>query len=707
MKTGLLKDILDGLTELIYIADPETYELLYMNDEGIRTFGISEFKGQPCYKVLQGRDTPCDFCTNHLLSHDKYYTWQKTNPVTGQTYLLKDKMIVWEDKPARIEIAFDQKEQIEKEAAMQNLLDIETVLVKCITELHGAVDIALRIQKMIQIVGEFLNADRSYVFLIHEDKMNNAYEWCKNGVRPEIKNLQELDIHLIDRWLDNFNKGECVKIYNVEDIKDNKEEYEIIKSQNIKSLIAAPLEVDGRLIGYMGVDNPPHVLIEKIAPFFTTLSYFLSSSIVKYRNELMLEQMSFVDALTGLNNRNRYMADVQQIEQLVEVNIGIFYVDMNGLKVVNDTFGHDYGDNYLKRISDVLKHNFHSDMIYRLGGDEFIVIDQECRKEEFDKKKEILSKEFKMYDCSVSVGYQYVDNGKNIQEGIKQADEYMYENKKQFYRSNLVIRYRHYNDEFMEFANKDFLLKLIQEHRFSIYLQPKLSIKDRRVQGAEVLVRYTDAHDHLIAPDQFIPILEKSGLIYLLDFFVLDRTCRMIVKWLESGYNVYPVSINLSQTTLLYPECISYLQEIWNRYDLPKHLLELEISKTDDESSLDQILVVVQELKNEGFHIVIDDFGTNQTNVFLFSSVDFDVMKLEKSLVQKLLTNERVYSLVTSLVEVCHKLGVSIVAKGVENMELLNVIEGMNIDEVQGFLFSGPLSLDEFTTKYIERDKKS
>ncbi|MEG0593428.1 MAG: diguanylate cyclase, partial [Coprobacillus sp.] len=95
MASDLLKDILDDLSELVYVSDVETYELYYMNEQGMKAFGIKEYNGQKCYKVLQGKDSPCEFCTNHFLSSDKYYSWTKTNPITGKTYLLKDKLINW------------------------------------------------------------------------------------------------------------------------------------------------------------------------------------------------------------------------------------------------------------------------------------------------------------------------------------------------------------------------------------------------------------------------------------------------------------------------------------------------------------------------------------------------------------------------------------------------------------------------------------
>lgn len=705
MEMDILKDILGDLSELIYVSDAKTYELYYMNEQGMKAFHVDKFNGQKCYQVLQGRDSPCDFCTIHLLNTNEYYNWTKTNLITEKTYLLKDKFINWDGKFCRIEIAFDQENRIKKEEAIQDLLNIETVLVKCITELHQSTDIFSRVQKMIEIVGRFLQADRTYVFLIYGNHMDNVFEWCKKDVKPEIDDLQNLDVHLIDRWRESFEKGECIVIEDIEDIQNAGSEYDILKSQNIRTLIAAPLESDGQLIGYIGVDNPPMNKVEKILPFFTTLSYFLSSIIVKHRSEITLQQMSFYDSLTGLYNRNRYMEELHMFEKQDQMRMGIFYIDMNGLKVVNDVYGHSRGDYALKQIANVLKENFDKEMLYRLGGDEFIVFYQNQDKDSFYKKVKALFKSFEEHNCSVAVGYQYVTNGHDIQKAIKDADEMMYENKKQYYRTNLAKRYRYYNDEFVEFVNEDYLMSLLKNRRFSIYLQPRMKIKDKSVRGAEVLVRYHNTHDQLISPDQFIPLLENCGLMYLLDFFVMDRTCQALEDWIENGHEVYPISINLSHTTLLHPQFISYLKELWGRYTLSKELIEFEISRDAGYEIPKDMLEVIQFIKDEGFRIV-DDFGYNQKDVYLFSSVNFDVMKIDRLLVKKLLDDKKVHSLISSLVEVCHKLGTSIVAKGVENMEILEIVEEMDIDEIQGYLFSTPVSLDEFTIKYIEKEGK-
>ncbi|MEG0276984.1 MAG: GGDEF domain-containing protein [Coprobacillus sp.] len=707
MEMDLLKNILNGLSELIYVSDIKTYELYYMNDQGMKAFGIDKFHGQKCYELLQGKDAPCEFCTNHLLSTDKYYTWTRLNPLTGKTYLLKDKFVHWDGHFCRIEMAFDQENRIKREEAIQDLLNMETVLVKCITELHQSTDIYARVQEMIEIVGRFLQADRTYVFLIKGNHMDNTFEWCNEGVQPEIDHLQNLDVHLLDRWMVNFDKGECFVLENIQDIEKTSDEYIVLNSQGIHSLIAAPLESDGKLIGYLGVDNPPKDKIEKILPFFTTLGYFLSSSIVKHRNETMLQQMSFYDSLTGLYNRNRYMEDLYKFEQTDNIQMGIFYIDMNGLKVLNDTYGHSQGDKALKQIADVLKENFDNEMLYRLGGDEFVVFYHHQSEENFYRKVNVLKNSFLEHQCSIAMGYQYVTSGQDIQKAIKEADEMMYENKKQYYRNNLMKRYRYYNDEFVEFLNQDHFMRLLEEHRFSIYLQPKMTIKDKTVQGAEVLVRYRDKHDQLITPNQFIPLLENCGFMYLLDFFVMDRTCQVIGEWIENGYSVYPVSINLSHTTLHHPHFIEYLHDVWNRYALSKDLIQFEISRSADYESVDETLRIVQSIKDSGFHIIIDDFGSNQDNIYLFSSVNFDVMKIDRVLIQKLLDNNKIYALISSIVEICHKMGVSIVAKGVENTELLHAIEEMEIDEIQGYLFSGPVSLDEFTDKYIVKKEKS
>lgn len=192
--------LIDEIAEVIYVADIETYELLYLNSSGKRLFGAENYKWETCYRLLQGRDEPCEFCTNHLLSRDSVYTWRFTNRMTNRHFILKDKLIEWNGRPARMEIGFDLTEQEKSEQLLKNKAKGEELLLECLRILHQTKDLENSVQMILEKAGRFLSADRTYIFEISGQTMNNTYEWCAEGIDPEKDNLQNLPVTLIDRW---------------------------------------------------------------------------------------------------------------------------------------------------------------------------------------------------------------------------------------------------------------------------------------------------------------------------------------------------------------------------------------------------------------------------------------------------------------------------------------------------------------------------
>ena len=165
-----LMDLLEDISELVYVADPETYDMLYLNGEGKKDFGISqeELKGKKCYEVLQGRDAPCEFCTNAKLKKGSFYTWEKRNPITKKTYMLKDKLLRWDDGTwKRIEMAFDVTEYREKQNALNERLETEKQRVLCVQDLSSSTLFLEAVERSMNRLGNFLECDRVSVSYTH------------------------------------------------------------------------------------------------------------------------------------------------------------------------------------------------------------------------------------------------------------------------------------------------------------------------------------------------------------------------------------------------------------------------------------------------------------------------------------------------------------------------------------------------------------
>ena len=696
-------ELMDEMSELVYVADLDTYELLFMNREGRKMFNITELNGQKCYKVLQGFDKPCPFCTNKILSFDKTHSWEYSNPITGNHYLLKDKLVNWKGKDVRLEIAFDITNSEKERTDLQNALAAEHMVMECVKLLSESTDVRKTFPLVLQKLGTFLSADRSYIFQIHGNKMDNTYEWCADGIASQIDNLQGLDIGLIDRWRPFFERNECVITENMEDIREiNMEEYRILSGQGIKSLVVAPLERDGQLAGYIGVDNPPTEKIKNISSLLHTLRYFLMSTLCRAEAEQQLLKMSYRDMLTGLYNRNRYIQDIGRYEEK-DGPVGIVYLDINGLKDINDRYGHFYGDRILVDCARIITEVFGESDFYRIGGDEFVVICRDVLKDFFMENIIELKKRFDSDpQCQAAIGYEWTDGAVDIQRLISDADAVMYEDKKQYYRKNLASnRYRHYNDDVLGLTVPGVLQEKLSGGCFPVYLQPKVSFESREMVGMEALVRYRMPDGGILAPDQFLPLLEDAKLISALDFYVFEFACSRISKWLSKGKNTVPVSVNFSRYSLTERSFISSITEICEKYGVDKRWVEIEMTESVEGLEGFDITGLIHRIREAGFTVSIDDFGVHYANLSLFTSVDFDVLKIDKSLVDHITTNLKAQSVVALLIEICGKMGIRTIAEGVETEEQFLMLRKMGCAQAQGYLFSRPLPQEEYEQKYF------
>lgn len=431
------KNIVDEFDQIVYVSDLETHELYYINKAGRKLIESHYPIGQKCYKVLQGKKEPCNFCTNHLLFKHQFYTWEKTNPLFNRKFILKDKLISWNGKTARLEIATDitHKENVSAETKMK--LKTERTIVECIHSLTCADTLDQAIHSVLSAIAEFYHADRAYIFEIDDNLnlCNNTYEWCNKGITPEIDLLQNVDLNVIKRWLEIFKTEPMVSIADVDELKEiSPEEYHILKEQNISSLLVTPIRstAEKKVTGFIGVDNPS--MYTEDNSLLDTLSYFIIDEIKKRTLSEQLIYTSYHDALTGLLNTNCYKKDLEELSSTSLSSVGVVYVDINGLKKRNDEFGHNAGDELIKNVASNLQTAFNEQDIYRIGGDEFIIICKEISEEDFSSRIQMLNSEIKMQgNYSISIGHAWSSQHDDIEKLVREADLSMYQNKKQFY----------------------------------------------------------------------------------------------------------------------------------------------------------------------------------------------------------------------------------------------------------------------------------
>lgn len=698
-----LRAPLNAISELMYVSDPKDHELLFLNEAGRKSFGVTELAGQKCYQVLQGRDAPCEFCSTPFLVPGENYTWEHTNPITGKHYLLKDRLLQWEGRQARIEIAFDITEAEAEKQALKSTLDSEQVVMDCVRILYREHDFDQSLPDVLKRMGRFLCADRAYLVMVRNERMYCDFEWCAPGVPSMQERLQDVPTSETERWAFLHDENGCIVLEDAKSLqKDAPDIYRRLERGGIHSMISTPLGQEGALRGLFVAHNAKPEQIRSITPLLQTLGYFLMLTYDRTQSEQALSHLSYYDTLTSFYNRNRYIKDSTALADSPGP-VGIVYLDVNGLKDINDQLGHAAGDQALVECARQMRAAFQNADFYRIGGDEFVIICPGVDRETFEARTAGLRRRFQNNErCHAAIGARWTQRFQDLQQIIADADAEMYEDKKEFYRRNPISnRYRHLSDEVIHLSDPEVLREEIRQDRFVVYLQPKVSSTDRSAVGAEALIRYQSRSGSLMLPGNFLPMLEESRTISQIDFYVFEYACSRLREWTSQGKETLPISVNFSRCSLSQPDFVHRLTELCHQYGVDKRFLEIELTETAREGDGVDLRGLIRDLRQAGFVVSIDDFGTEYANLALLSTVEFDVLKLDKSLVDDVARNPRARTVVENIVGICRKMDISVVAEGIETEEQLVALRDCGVELVQGFLFSRPIPIEEYEEKYL------
>lgn len=433
-----LWEFFEELDEMVYVSDVETHALVYMNRHLRNALGYrsqAEFIGKKCYRVLQGSNTPCFFCTNQQLELGKFVSWTHRNPILNKRFLVKDSLLNVHGRKYRIEIAIDANSDSSCKSPYYYARS-ETILNECMQQMFSNANPEETIQNMLSYIGNTFSCDRAYIFELYDNQTtSNTYEWCSENAVPQKEFLQNVSVSAIDWWLSLFADNEVTVISDLEEIRTiYPESYAILKPQDIHSLAAGPIKVDGRVIGFIGVDNPDSQMIPLITPLLNVLGYF-TSTLLKRRDLLSrLHELSYHDQLTGALNRH---ALTERYGNLKMDSVGVIYCDITGLKKVNDSQGHEAGDRLICHCCELLQEATDTNMVYRTGGDEFIALYPNCSEAKFHENVCRLHRKIQEDLCHIAVGYVWSNTQPlNLEKLITQADQVMYQDKRDYYREN-------------------------------------------------------------------------------------------------------------------------------------------------------------------------------------------------------------------------------------------------------------------------------
>ena len=686
-----IQKILDQVDEIVYISDLETHELLYLNRSGRARFGAPT-PGVKCYEHLQGKSETCDFCTNRLLPHcqGKRHTWVREHPTVG-TMLLHDSIIDYEGRPCRMEVAIDVNRYVSELDEAHRDLAAEKRLVTCIEELVMSNDFEAAINSMLRMIIEHYDADRAYVFEFDwsNNVTHNTYEICREGISSEKPNLQNLPISVVAVWVDIFqNQQKKINIIkDVDALKDDPSrriEYDCLHPQGINNLITVPIFVNGSLHGFLGVDNPASNM--DAPELLSQITYVAANELQKRLFTEELTEKSYHDPLTGLRNRLAYDEALEWLRGK-ELSTGVGFLDLNGLKWVNDNLGYDMGNKAIKKVCAILKDHIDQQYIYRISGDEFVVIWPDVDYKVFISAAEDLEAALSDEKNIASFGFVW---GKEEDTGIavRKAEKAMQTAKNKFYAANTELK-----DNRPGYL--DALLQEFRDSTFIPYLQPLYSIKSDKVYGAEVLVRKIDPNGHIHAPVEFIGIMEREHMISMVDFTMLRQACELIRKWRPAWSDIV-LNVNFSRNTLTEPDYLERVDKVLAETGVDPAQLIFEITESSQGIQLESLSNLLTEIQKRGIAIAIDDLGTEAACLEMLYLPQISVAKIDKSLIDKAEHSDREQLVIRHLVDLCHDLNMTCVAEGIESDSQIELLKQLGCDRLQGYKIGKPMPAAEF-----------
>lgn len=695
-----MDSLLDGLSELVYVSDPDTYQLLFVNKAGKEIYGRDADDGTHlCYSVLQNRTSPCPFCTNKQLNAHTFLEWEYTSPITTHHYLLRDKLIDWEGREARLEIAFDITDHEREKESFKFLAGANGLNVECIRVLENE-PLGAALNAVLGMVGTFLEADRTYIFGIENHRMTNIYEWCAEGVAPEIQNLTDLPLSLIDHWIERFDRGSAVIINSVADLEDGgrSDEREALAAQGIGSLVAVPLEIDGKLVGYLGADDPKKGRLEIIEQPLVGLASFISASMKRAVAERQVNDLTWNDGLTCAHSRGAFHRDY---DRGTFDRIGFVLVEADRLAVINRERSRAEGDEMLQRIAVCMRDVF-GDGVYRIGDDEFCAVATPMAYEDFNRLVRTLTVRFAQMGLPASAGPAWSERCDDTNRLLDTAGDRMRRAKRGRHRAVDLGVDLAQDAAVSNLVRPGGAQEAVAAGLLDIFLMPQVATQTGALVGAEALIRYLDPERGVAAqPASFIPALEDMGEIADVDFFALSRACETVARWQREGGRVVPLAVNFSRLTVGEEGFVSRVVQTVARYGVDPALIEIEVTESARGQGGNLLRNVADELRGCGFRVAIDDFGVDNANVSLFVQLEFDVLKMDKSLIWGIDATDRTMRVVSGMATLCDDLHVESVAEGIETEQQFKALGTTGCTRAQGYYVGRPAPIVEFEQRFL------
>lgn len=574
-------------------------------------------------------------------------------------------------------------------------------------------------------IGAYFNADRSYLFQFDASLCfaDNTHEWCAPLVSAQKDQLQRLPVSIFNYWIGSFQQGQYVQIGDIEKLDKNSAEYQLLASQQIRSVLMLPLVAQNNLTGMFGVDlvRSHYSWSEGEIAALQLIAGNICGALLRQRAELKVQSLVLYDQLTALANRQLTLDRLQQ----AIANCGrhqqysaVLFIDLDNFKQFNDSYGYAQGDLLLKHVACTLHNSLRQgDTLGRFAADEFVVILEQVAvtsqdaisavKAVAEKIMQQVQQEYQQqdirYHASISIGISlFNDQQYSADILLTQADMAMFQAKAA--GRNCL----HFFDALLQ-ANAtsrtvldNELRQAITEQQFVLYYQLQLDTQGQPL-GAEALIRWQHPQRGLVNPTDFIGYAEQSGLIVAIGEQVLQQACQQLLRWQQHADTAnLTIAVNISVRQFRQADFVQRVSDILQQSGANAKKLKLELTESMLISDIEDVRDKMQQLSALGLEFSLDDFGTGYSSLTYLKKLPLSQLKIDRSFVRDILTDPNDEAIARMIIALGAALGLSVLAEGVETLGQLQKLTQLGCQQFQGYLFGKPHAIDEFNAALLQ-----
>lgn len=681
--------------DIAYLVDPDNYDLILGNQAFYDRVGFtkSQCRGKKCYEIMQRRKTPCPFCARANWSKDKFYLWKDMNTALEQEFLIKNRLITWKQQVVLLAIAVDISNDKSIVDSLESHATESHFLLSGIQHMQECMDFNEAMQSILETICHFFKVYQAGIWMMDEQSGLYALnsEWSA-GDSNDVWTWSGEEAAVLSAWLSAQKWSGPVSLENPQAmIGESFDMYQLMQGHHVQNQRWIHLEEHGEEYGCLVINNI-NANFQNVS-FLESLSGFIVNEIKRNRLLQATLHANRYDLLTDVLNRNSYENNLPHYQKDAVHSLGVIVANIDNLKKINEDYGTITGDQYIRHLANLMKMIFTQTDIYRFNGDEFLLISVDSEKAMLEEKvQKLRDKIEKNENFSVSLGFSWDSVECNLTALIHTADNVMKLNKKRHYDE------MHGSDDIQHRQLLRNLIKQIQRGEYVIYLQPKYHLQDHQGIGAEALIRQRHPELGILPPSEFIPVLESNGIIRYIDLFVLEEVCRLLQKWNRDDFII---SLNFSRVTLMEDDIINSMKKILDHYDFPRKCLEIEMTESTVEHCPAMLYKTVQGIRDLGLRISLDDFGIRYSNLSVLNDIRFDTLKLDKSLIKTLVSEQRSRIILRNVIQMCRELDIEMIAEGVETSRQEDILKSLDCPNGQGYLFARPIPVKDFEADFI------